>query len=103
MVPRLSRQDWIDEALMCLASRGHAELRADKLAKRLGVSRGSFYWHFTDVPCFEKAVLDHWEVVTTDRSYEDAIRAAGKDPTRPLQFLIERGFRAPDALERGRA
>ena len=48
MTKRLSAQAWIDFALATLAREGFEALKADVLAHKLGVSRGSFYWHFKD-------------------------------------------------------
>ncbi|MEM8755480.1 MAG: TetR family transcriptional regulator, partial [Pseudomonadota bacterium] len=49
MKQRLSRDDWLAHALGTLAAEGAPALRADRMAKALGVSRGSFYWHFRDL------------------------------------------------------
>ncbi|MEG3176835.1 TetR/AcrR family transcriptional regulator [Sphingomonas sp. RB3P16] len=101
MVPqRLTRQDWLDAALTSLAQQGYQSLRAERLAKALGVSRGSFYWHFADVETFEQAVLDHWETVAVDTPYADAIATARRDSSMALEALIRRVFRSPVALER---
>jgi AcrR family transcriptional regulator len=43
MTERLTVQDWIDFALTTLAHEGFEALKADVLARKLGVSRGSFY------------------------------------------------------------
>lgn len=100
VTPRLTRQNWLDAAIASLADQGHNSLRAERLAKRLGVSRGSFYWHFADVGAFEHAVLDHWETVAVDTPYADATATAQRDSSTALQALIRRVFRSPVALER---
>ena len=95
----LSRADWIDEGLKALSEISHAALRAEPLAKRLGVSRGSFYWHFADVAAFHRAVLERWEQLAVD---EPLLRAAGGPVAAmpPLASLIDVAFRAPRELER---
>ncbi len=95
---RLSRQDWLDAAMTNLAKHGHQSLRAERLAKLLGVSRGSFYWHFSDVENFEQAVLAHWETVSVDLPYASATE--GQDLSTALPKLIRKVFRSPVALER---
>ncbi len=57
---RLRRRDWTDLGLAVLEDEGFTALSALALAKRLGVSRGSFYWHFRDLGDFEAAVITRW-------------------------------------------
>src|SRR4051812_24328141 len=48
-VVRTPRTRWIDEGLKALASGGGPEaVRVEPLAQTLGVTKGGFYWHFTD-------------------------------------------------------
>ena len=51
---------WIDAASDALAEGGIDAVRIDPLAKRLGVTRGSFYWHFTDRAALHQAMLKEW-------------------------------------------
>ena len=67
MTKRLSAQDWIDFALKTLAREGFQALKADVLAKQLGVSRGSFYWHFADIGAYHAAVLTRWREIATEQ------------------------------------
>src|SRR5213080_4575890 len=60
MTEQLSAKDWLDQGLKTLSERGFTALKAEPLAKALGVSRGSFYWHFADVGAFHTAILKHW-------------------------------------------
>ncbi len=71
MTSRLSKQDWLDFALKELRRNGHRKLTANRLASALGVSRGSFYWHFDDVQAFERAVLKRWSDLTTEEVIEE--------------------------------
>jgi AcrR family transcriptional regulator len=66
MGERLTAQDWIDFALTTLAHEGAEALKADVLARKLGVSRGSFYWHFSDLGTFHARVIEHWKQQATD-------------------------------------
>jgi AcrR family transcriptional regulator len=98
----------LDEALTVLARDGHEGLRAEPLSKRLGVSRGSFYWHFADVASFHRAVLERWEAAAVDQPLAMAARAArgagrgetGRDGGDRLGRLIEIAFTSPPRLER---
>jgi AcrR family transcriptional regulator len=58
---RLDRDAWIKGALAALGEDGHAGLRVEALAKRLQVTKGSFYWHFKDRRALIDAVLDTWK------------------------------------------
>ena len=60
MSEQLSAQDWIDAGLKALARNGHTALKADPLAKSLGVSRGSFYWHFADIGAYHAQMPRLW-------------------------------------------
>ena len=57
---RLSREDWLDNALGVLSEKGQAGLSIQDLSAALGVSRGSFYWHFKDRDDFVHALLKYW-------------------------------------------
>jgi AcrR family transcriptional regulator len=66
MTRRLTAQDWIDFALKVLVREGFQALKADVLARKLGVSRGSFYWHFSDLAAFHAEVIEHWRLTATE-------------------------------------
>lgn len=57
---RLSRADWVDGAIAFLAENNVDALRVDSLANQLGVTKGSFYWHFDSRETLLDAVLDTW-------------------------------------------
>ena len=48
---RLSAEDWAVAALDVIAESGLAAVAVEPLAKRLGVTKGSFYWHFPSRGC----------------------------------------------------
>jgi AcrR family transcriptional regulator len=57
---RLSTDDWIEAGFAVLADRGPNALRIDPLCERLNVTKGSFYWHFTDMPAYRGALVEAW-------------------------------------------
>jgi AcrR family transcriptional regulator len=63
---RMTRRDWIEAAYAALASGGERGITINGLAARLGVTKGSFYWHFPDRATLVQAVLDRWAYVRTD-------------------------------------
>jgi AcrR family transcriptional regulator len=58
---RLHRDDWLDAGLAALRDQGPRALKAEPLARAMGTTKGSFYWHFEDVPDFHRALLSMWE------------------------------------------
>ncbi|MER8438499.1 TetR/AcrR family transcriptional regulator [Mesorhizobium sp. M1312] len=57
----LTRDDWVLASLAALAEGGIDAVRVERLAKGLNVSKGSFYWHFSDRSDLHSALLDLWE------------------------------------------
>lgn len=58
---QLDRTAWITAAIDVLAEDGIAGLRVEVLAKRLKVTKGSFYWHFQDRRDLLMAMLTEWK------------------------------------------
>ena len=57
---RVSAQDWLEAGLEALAAEGPESLRIDRLAKKLGVARSGYYWHFASRQPFVDALLEYW-------------------------------------------
>lgn len=57
---RLSPEKWIEAGFAALAASGPQALAAEPLARHLGTTKGSFYWHFKDVPTYRAALLREW-------------------------------------------
>ncbi len=64
-VTTLDAPAWVEAAFDLLAEGGIDAVRVDPLAKRLGVTRGSFYWHFKDREALHKAMLKQWRKAAT--------------------------------------
>jgi AcrR family transcriptional regulator len=97
MTERLTAQDWIDFALTTLADEGVSALKVDVLARKLGVSRGSFYWHFRDLGDFHGRVIEHWKQIATERIIADIERYdVGEER---LDALARHGFGHDVVLE----
>jgi len=62
---RLSRSDWLAMAMEVLSKGGEAELRIDKLCRKLGVTKGSFYAHFENRADFIEQFVAHWSETST--------------------------------------
>ena len=87
---RLTAQDWIDFALKTLAREGFQALKADILARKLGVSRGSFYWHFEELRTFHARVIEHWRQTATEAIIADLERL--DSPEQRVDTLLRRAF-----------
>jgi AcrR family transcriptional regulator len=97
MADQLSAKDWLDLGLKTLASQGFTALKAEPLAKAMGVSRGSFYWHFKDIGAYRAAILKHWREVAAEQVIAN-LEASSKDDN-PLLLLLRRTFSGRLALE----
>ena len=63
---RTPRKDWIAAGLQALARGGPEAVRVEPLARELGATKGSFYWHFDDRSALLDALLDDWERSVVD-------------------------------------
>ena len=96
--PRLSLtpDSWIEAATTLLVDKGIDTVRVDVLAKILGVTRGSFYWHFKDRDDLLKSVLKAWRDAATDQLIERFERKHA-DPRVLIRELISLPFRGRSA------
>lgn len=58
---RLTREDWVAAARKTLVASGVDDVKVDRLAKKLKVTRGSFYYHFKHRKDLLDALLKDWE------------------------------------------
>jgi AcrR family transcriptional regulator len=63
----LAAADWTHAALHALARGGLAAIAVEPLAKELGATKGSFYWHFADRQALVEATLELWERRDTEQ------------------------------------
>jgi AcrR family transcriptional regulator len=98
MTDQLSAQDWVDQGIRTLATQGFSALKAEPLAKAMGVSRGSFYWHFADIDAFHAAILKAWREIAAEAIISDIEAASASDD--PLAILLRRVFSEKLGLER---
>lgn len=62
---RLDEDDWLSAAYDVLTESGVEAVKIMPLAKRLGVARTSFYWHFKDREALLEAMIQRWEAKNT--------------------------------------
>jgi AcrR family transcriptional regulator len=85
--PDRTAEDWIKTASRRLAASGSEALAIEPLAKAMGVTKGSFYWHFADRPALLEAVIADWEAKATAPLLERLGRA-GREPADRLAALM---------------
>ena len=92
--PRLNRDDWLDAAFKAVVDGGFDAVRVLVLADRLGVTRGSFYWHFADHAELISAMLARWQEreFASGRSLESELSGTPQDElARVLDFALAHG------------
>jgi len=57
----LSAADWEQAALKMIAEEGVSALAVEPLARRMGITKGSFYWHFANREALLDQALLRWE------------------------------------------
>ena len=85
--PRLSAADWAQVALDVIAEQGVAAVAVEPLARRLGVTKGSFYWHFATREALLQAALERWEAVEQESIFGSLEQVA--DPRERLRALFQ--------------
>ena len=58
---RLSKEEWLARSLEVLGKKGASELTVESLAQKLGVTKGSFYWHFKNRDNFFRQLIEYWD------------------------------------------
>ena len=87
---RLSAADWEAGALDLIADQGVSAVAVEPLARRLNVTKGSFYWHFETREALLKAALQRWET-HADEALDQLATIA--DPRARLFELFRRAGR----------
>lgn len=85
---RLNRDDWLDAAFAAAVEHGFDGVRVLVLADTLGVTRGSFYWHFKDHADLIAALLDRWRAAEA-ASNQRLQQPSSDDPVKDLEQLLD--------------
>lgn len=73
---KLDRDAWVEAATDVLAEEGLSGVRVEVIAKRCGITKGSFYWHFKDRQDLLEAVLIAWK----DGRIKDILKQTQAEP-----------------------
>lgn len=100
---RLTVEDWIEAGFALIAQEGIRAVKIDRLCERLGVTKGSFYWHFSDIRAYFDALAGAWGQVQRDsRASLESLKDLPPDErlvammrhlTSPRQWMLERAMR----------
>jgi AcrR family transcriptional regulator len=97
----LTPETWIEAATQVLVDQGIDHVRVDVLAGQLGVTRGSFYWHFRDREDLLRRVLQAWSERTTEQLTR-RLASASTEPREQLRDVISLPFRGRAAAKAAR-
>ena len=86
MEERMGRSDWVRAGLSALSEAGVEEVRVERLAQRLGITKGSFYWHFKRRDDLLVSIIEEWERIQTSAVIE-AVETTGGTPQAKLRNL----------------
>jgi len=94
---RLSKKDWLEEGFKILTEFAQNKLRILYLCERLGVTRGSFYHHFTSIDNYIAELMEAWEEMNT----LEFIRVAnqGENLDEKIELLNKQVKKSNHALE----
>jgi len=87
---RVGKDDWTRQALDVIAEKGVAGVKVESLARQLGITKGSFYWHFRDRSNLIEAALELWYRLGTAEVIERLDRI--EDPEQRLRALFTESF-----------
>ncbi len=82
---KVPKEGWLDCARQALIEEGIGSVKADRLAKRLGITRGSFYHYFKSVKELLDELLEYWR--RTNRFIADDMDLSTPESAR--QALID--------------
>jgi AcrR family transcriptional regulator len=84
----LGREAWLSAAREALIEEGTAGVEINKLARRLSVSRGGFYWFFTDRAHLLEELLKYW-IETSTTLFEGILTVGGRNGRAEYQALVD--------------
>jgi AcrR family transcriptional regulator len=91
MAKDLGRKEWLRAARLALLKGGVEEVRVERLARDLHVTKGSFYWHFKDREELLEVLLREWEEEFLTDIIPRLEGRRGRDAVRCLaQLMVER-------------
>ena len=88
MQKKISTEQWLERSLEILNKQGFGRLNIDRLVKAMGVTKGSFYWHFTSRKDFVTRLVEYWDAIFTDTVIEHIEKFEGDGRQRLLELML---------------
>jgi len=85
---RRNPEVWMSLALEILASEGVERVMVEPMARKLGVTKGSFYWHFKNRNDLLQQMVDHWAAEMTSLVI-DKVATKDTPPQEKMLTLVE--------------
>lgn len=99
---RLSIDDWTERALALVMDEGVGAIKINRLCRELGVTKGSFYWHFSDLDALLEAIAERWCAETRtllgSLSVLDELPPLERIRAMALRLIDDRSFTVERAL-----
>lgn len=92
---RIDATGWVDAGLEILRTESIEHVKVERLAARLGISKGSFYWHFKNKADLHAAILQRWKENSLIEVVEALQKPSVSAPER-LKRLLELSFWSAD-------
>lgn len=95
---KLSRDEWIEAATRVLSTSGIDQVRVDRLAKELKITRGSFYHHFESRKDLLESILKKWRLRATEDIIE-RLQGSGEGHVEQIIYLMNLPIKGLGAVE----
>ncbi len=99
----LTVEDWLDAGFALISKEGMRAVKIDRLCEQLGVTKGSFYWHFSDIGAYFRALAAAWgDAQRAGRTSLESAKSLSpherlsvmmRHLTSPRQWMLERAIR----------
>jgi len=85
MKKKLTKEQWLEKALQIINREGFGTIKIDRLVRVMGVTKGSFYWHFESKKDFIANLIEYW-----DKKFTNNVIKRIKDiADNPSECLLE--------------
>lgn len=85
---KYSEKAWLAAGFQALTTDGPTAIKAEVLARSLGATKGSFYWNFSDLLSFKRAMLNLWRDAVVDEIEHHILIETNK--LKRLEVLVAR-------------
>ncbi len=83
----LDRDAWLKKAMDVLFAHGIAQVKIEVLARKLKLTKGSFYWHFKNRDDLLRSMVDWWR--ENQLRFISGLNPAAEDPASMIKAVIE--------------